>query len=183
MIKPATKDFDYEKYKGSVDLLEWFTVWYIKRAKQEKCLPLRTMQDNCFYKSPRNSRAGLNSVSGLTLYRQGDLQVQLFIFPPRSRVPPHVHPNMDSFEVYVGGEPFFDIDGYDSSEMHGKLGNFDDLRDKKSFYNKLFLKSFRVTENTVHHAEFGKKGGAFLSIQCWKNGTKPTSPADDWEER
>jgi len=175
------KEFNYGKYKDRKDLLEWFAVWYLKRAKREKCLPMRTIQDNCIYKPPHSSRAKDNSVSALTLYRQENLQVQLCIFPPYSEVPSHTHPNMDSFEVYIGGEPFFLIKGIDP-EHHEELRNFDNLKDKESFYNKLFLKSFRITEKTVHSATFGKKGGAFLSIQHWKNGTKPASPADDWEE-
>jgi len=175
------KEFDYEKHNGD-SLLEWFAVWYLKRAKREKCLPLRTIQDNCFYKAPQDSRTDTrDSVSGLTLYRQKDLQVQLFIFPPNAEVSPHIHPNMDSFEAYIGGEPFFQIDGIETQD-HEKLKNFDNLENKESFYNKLFLKSFRITEATSHHARFGEKGGAFLSIQHWKNGIKPTSPADDWEE-
>jgi len=175
------KEFNYDKYAGS-NLLEWFAVWYLKRAKRERCLPMRTIQDNCFHKAPQDSRTDTNdSVSGLTLYRQKDLQVQLFIFPPCSEVPPHVHPNMDSFEAYMGGEPLFQIDGI-KTDHHDKLENFDTLEDKDAFYNQLFLKSFRITEKTLHHARFGKKGGAFLSIQHWKNGVKPTSPADDWKE-
>ena len=68
-------------------------------------------------------------------------------------------------------------------EHHEDLENFDNLKNKESFYNKLFLRSFRITEETVHSANFGKKGGAFLSIQHWKNGVEPASPADDWENK
>ena len=182
MINAKEKEFNYRKYKDSEDLLEWFAIWYLKRAKQEKCLPMKTIQNNCIYKSPDSSRTKNSSASALTLYKQENLQVQLCIFPPHTEIPPHTHPNMDSFEVYIGGEPFFLIEGSEP-EHHEDLENFDNLKNKESFYNKLFLRSFRITEETVHSANFGKKGGAFLSIQHWKNGVEPASQADDWENK
>ena len=47
----SDKEFNYDKYKGD-NLLEWFAIWYIKRAKREKCLPMRTIQDNCLHTPP-----------------------------------------------------------------------------------------------------------------------------------
>jgi len=174
------KEFDYDKYNGS-NLLDWFAVWYVKRAKKEKCLPMRTIQDNCIYMPP-NSHAASSSVSGLTLYRQKDLQVQLYNLPPNSEIPLHVHPNMDSFEVYVGGDALFTVEGIDTEEHNRKIENFDHLEDKEEFYKEMFLRNFRVTETTSHGGRMGEKGGAWLSIQHWKNGVKPSSPIEDWED-
>ena len=177
----TNKDFDYEKHKACEDLLERFAVWYLKRAREEKCLPVKTIQDNCLYTEP-DSHANSNSLSGLTLYRNNNLQVQLFIFPPNSKVPMHVHPNMDSYEVYIGGDVFFDVDGVDQSKMHDMVRNYDDLEDRKSAHEWLLLRSVRITEESSHGGNAGEKGGAFLSVQCWKNDVKPTDPTKDWEE-
>ena len=173
------KEFDYKKYENRKDLLEWFAVWYIKRAKREKCLPMRTVQDNCLHTSP-NSYVSDNHTSGITLYRQENLQVQLFVLPPDSKVPFHTHPNMDSYEAYVGGDLFLYINGEQAGD-HDKLRDFDNLEDKDSFYNITFLKLFRVKPTFPHGGTTGDKGGAFLSIQHWKNGVEPSSPTKDWE--
>ena len=173
------KEFDYEKYKGE-NLLEWFAIWYIKRAKKERCLPMRTVQDNCLYTSP-SSHVSDNSTSGITLYRQKNLQVQLFILPPNSSVSSHTHPNMDSYEAYVGGDLFLTIDGQQAGD-HDKLKDFDNLKDKESFYADAFLKYFRVKPTTPHGGTTGGKGGAFLSIQHWKNDVEPSSPTKDWRD-
>ena len=175
----ADKEFNYDQYDGA-NLLEWFSIWYVKRAKEEKCLPTRTVQDNCLYLPP-SSHVNNNVVSGLTLYRQRDLQVQLFVLPPYSEIPMHTHPNMDSFEVYIGGDVFLFIDGEEAGD-HLKLGGFDYLENKEEFYNVLFLQPFRIKPESPHGGTIGRKGGAFLSIQHWKNKVEPSSPMDDWEE-
>ena len=41
---------------------------------------------------------------GTVLYRQGQYQVEMFTVEPNSEIVPHVHPNVDSFEVYIGGD-------------------------------------------------------------------------------
>ena len=175
----ADKEFNYDQYDGA-NLLEWFSIWYVKRAKEEKCLPTRTVQDNCLYLPP-SSHVNNNVVSGLTLYRQRDLQVQLFVLPPGSKIPMHTHPNMDSFEVYIGGDVFLFIDGKEAGD-HARLGEFDYLEDREEFYDLLFLQHFRITPTSPHGGTIGKKGGAFLSIQHWKNKVEPSSPMDDWGE-
>ena len=173
------KEFNYDKYEGD-NLLEWFAIWYIKRAKKEKCLPMRTIQDNCLHTSP-DSYVSNNNTSGITLYRQKDLQVQLFVIPPNSKVPFHTHPNMDAYEAYMGGDLFLYINGEQAGD-HDRLKNFDNLENKDSFYDITFLKHFRVKPEYPHGGTTGKKGGAFLSIQLWKNNIKPSSPVDDWKE-
>src|SRR5262245_56163477 len=43
------------------------------------------------------------SLYGVVLYRDGPFQVQLFIVAPGAEIPDHVHPNVDSYEVYFSG--------------------------------------------------------------------------------
>jgi len=151
--------FDYDKHDGD-NLLEWFSIWYIKRAKKEKCLPTRTIQDNCLHLPP-SSHANSNAVSGITLYRQRDLQVQLFVLPPDSEIPTHTHPNMDSFEVYIGGDVFLFIDGEEAGD-HAKLESFDYLEDKEEFYDLLFLQHFRVKPASPHGGGNREEGRGFF---------------------
>jgi hypothetical protein len=102
--------------------------------------------------------------SGVVLYRKPPYQVQLFIVHPNSEIVPHLHPNVDSFEVFVGG---------DISFMHN--GQWFDQ-------NKLGF-PIRVKPNDWHGGKFGKRGGAFLSVQKWLNDVPPTSVDEDWHDK
>jgi quercetin dioxygenase-like cupin family protein len=100
-------------------------------------------------------------IYGVVLYRQGPYQVQLFILPPNSVIEPHTHPNVDSFEVFIGGDIEF------------SLG--DETFDKNTIGD-----SIRVAPTAWHGGKFGPNGGCFLSIQKWLNGVAPTSVGHDW---
>ena len=100
---------------------------------------------------------------GVVLYRQDPYQVELFNVKPNSEIPPHVHPNVDSFEVFIGGDISFMCDGvwYDQDV----LGS-----------------SIRVLPSSIHGGKFGERGGCFLSVQKWINGVQPKFVGDDWDD-
>jgi quercetin dioxygenase-like cupin family protein len=100
------------------------------------------------------------NLSALVLYRTGAFQVQLFIVAPGTVVPEHCHPDVDSFEVYLGGDIAFTLDGEPCNEH-----------------------VIRVTPQTWHGARVGERGGAFLSVQHWLNGRTPSTVADSWRAR
>lgn len=110
--------------------------------------------------TPTNQNGNL---SGVVLYRDNEYQVQLFIVKPNSVIEPHIHPNVDSFEVYVSGDIRFMCDDiwYDEPKS-GQV--------------------IRVKPNSYHGGEFGERGGCFLSVQKWLNGVPPTSVGDDWHD-
>ena len=133
---------DYDDLAG---FLEW---WMNNR-------PINTPQENSI------TQAG--AIYGVVLYRQAPYQVQLFIMPPYSSIEDHIHPNVDSYEVYLGGDIDFRFDG----EMYTPeaLGTH-----------------IRVHPNCWHGGLFGPRGGSFLSVQKWLNGKEPTTVGDDWHD-
>ena len=111
--------------------------------------------------------------NGAVLYRDGPFQVQLFIIQPHTEIVAHVHPNMDSYEVYLGG----DIEFSHSGE---KVTDIDQLTSVNGVWSE-FGKVIRVRPNDVHGGKFGNKGGLFLSVQHWINGASPTSANIEWK--
>lgn len=96
--------------------------------------------------------------AGVTLYRNGPFQVQLFIAQPFASAPPHTHPNVDSEEVLVQGTGVVLVAGRPPTR-------------------NIFTP---VAPDDVHTAHAYEKGASFLSIQKWLNGVAPTSVERDW---
>lgn len=130
-----------------MDTLEEFKNWWLTHR------PMNTPKDNVVNKN--------GNLQGVVLYRHNQYQVQLFIVAPNSFIEPHIHPNVDSFEVYMGGEIDFVCD--DKWYTQSELGN-----------------SIRVKPNSYHGGKFGPSGGCFLSVQQWLNDVPPTSVGNDW---
>lgn len=110
---------------------------------------------------------GLNFVKdthGVTLFRQYPFQVELFIVKPYSEIVPHVHPDVDSYEVWVSGD-------------------IDFMRKNKWYYHPHKNPKIRVKHNNIHGAKTNKIGGSFLSIQKWLNGVQPKFIGDNWLDR
>lgn len=115
--------------------------------------------------TPDETPTNFNGVlSGTVLFRQAPYQVQLFIVQPNSVIEPHIHPNVDSFEVFVGGDIKFLCDDvwYEQSLLGDKI---------------------RVKPTNWHGGKFGARGGCFLSVQKWLNGVTPTSVGYDWYDK
>ena len=113
---------------------------------------------------PDNALSHVAETHGVVLYRQTPYQVELFNVKPNSEIPEHIHPNVDSFEVYLGGDINFMCNG----EYHNQntIGG-----------------CIRVHPNSTHGGHFGKRGGCFLSIQKWLNGVEPKFVGDDWSDQ
>jgi len=101
---------------------------------------------------------------GVVLYRQPPYQVELFIVQPNSEIVPHVHPNVDSFEVYMSGDINFSCDGqwFNQNQLGAQI---------------------RVRPSSWHGGKFGKRGGCFLSVQKWLNDVTPTFVGNDWRDK
>jgi hypothetical protein len=120
-------------------------------------------------KPPLNAPLNFDGVlHGVVLFRDTPWQVQLFTVPPNAEIPDHVHPNVDSFEVYLAGEIAFRHRGITVTprEMWGDPS--------------LFGKTIRVRPDDPHGGSFGPAGGAFLSVQHWLHGVEPSSVGNDW---
>lgn len=131
------------------DDLEQFRDWWLTHR------PINTFEGSkpCYHAS----------IAGTVLYRQYPYQVQLFITPPNTVIEEHVHPNVDSFEVYINGDIMFTCNGYVFDKP--KIGE-----------------SIRVKTHYWHGGKTGPMGATFLSIQKWLNGTQPSSVANDWHD-
>ena len=109
----------------------------------------------------QNALSHVAETHGVVLYRQGEYQVELFNVKPNSEIPAHIHPNVDSYEVFVGGDINFMCD--------------------EVWYKQEQIGAYiRVKPNSWHGGLFGERGGCFLSIQKWLNGVKPKFVGDDW---
>lgn len=118
-----------------------------------------------------------NGISGIVLYREGQFQVQLFIFQPNITITNHRHPNVDSYEHYLSGEVFF----YKNGKELLPREDFYALSDGTAapLLNKDKPCNTRVSPKDWHGADIGSRGGSFLSVQKWLDG-KPSLVERDW---
>lgn len=133
---------------AQTDVLEEFLHWWLQN--RVICPPLD------------NSLTHVKDTYGVVLYRQGPFQVELFNVKPNSEIVPHVHPNVDSFEVFLSGDIHFMCNG------------------EWSYEQKLGESITRVKPDSWHGGLFGPRGGCFLSVQHWLNGVPPTFVGNDW---
>lgn len=117
----------------------------------------------------------VQDVLSITFMRAPPFQVQIFVVPPGYIIPEHTHPNVDSFEVYLGGQIRFSLDGKwvvspEDLETEGPHGT-----------PKLRGKVIRVPPGVKHGGVFGPAGGVFASVQHWLNGVAPHCVGSDYD--
>tara|TARA_R100001082_G_scaffold74509_1_gene43026 strand:+ start:367 stop:909 length:543 start_codon:yes stop_codon:yes gene_type:complete len=120
----------------------------------------------------------LHFVEGLTslcIYRHGQFQVELVTVTPNTYIPPHTHPNVDSYEVALRGVEFY-LDGKTILPMW-----FANQPDKNSNLSAAHHKKVRVLPSNEHSAKAGAEGGCFLSVQHWLNDVEPSAVGMDWK--
>lgn len=146
------------------DALANFAKWYLSDLPN---LPARPPMDGAV--------AVVEGVSGVVLWRDGTFQVQMFVCAPNTNVPTHTHPDVDSYEAHLTGGIDFYIDGKLTipQKAASKAG--------KNGASRCYGWTARVRPYTPHSAKVGENGGAFLSIQHWLNGIKPTSVGENWD--
>ena len=115
----------------------------------------------------------IDGVVAITLYRKAPYQVQMFICPPNQIIPEHTHPNVDSFEVYVGGDVRFSLDGKWQSTADERKPNGEGMAGIRA-------QTIRVKPESVHGGVMGPQGGVFVSVQKWINGVDPSCVAADY---
>ena len=117
----------------------------------------------------------IQDVTAVLLYRRDQFQVQMFAVPEGTIIPEHTHPNVDSIEVYVGGNIHFSHSGkyiYPKDRLFANDGPLG-LASRRGT-------TIRVRPNDVHGGVFGEGGGVFLSVQHWLNGVRPHCVAADY---
>lgn len=140
--------------------LQEFMDWYMQHS-------------NVLPQSPYDGLTFVGNGPALVLFRDGPFQVQLFLCVPNTLIPKHSHPHVESFEVNVSG----DVDFYVNNSPTHPEGAGSMERDGLP---RVWGYGVYVGAGVTHHAVIGPKGGAFLSIQKWLQGT-PTSVDEDWD--
>ena len=124
------------------DTLEDFRDWWLRTRKFRPPVdPLRTYPN----------------ATTVVLYRRGQYQVQMVNIAPNTTIREHDHPNIDSYEVTIGGCGDICI--------WGKTANTLD---------KTLPRIVSLPSGCPHGGRTGPEGGTFLSIQKWRNGVAPT---------
>ncbi|MEZ0259404.1 MAG: hypothetical protein ACAH80_00245 [Alphaproteobacteria bacterium] len=146
-----------------LDELQTFAREYLKNAGPLGAVPFHGAVDR------------VENVTSLLMYRKGQFQVQMFIVPEGTIIPEHVHPNVDSIEIYVGGNYRLSHSGKFTSPESDICEDGGPLK-----MAKLRGYAIRVKPHHLHGGVFGKGGGVFLSIQHWLNGVEPHCVARDY---
>lgn len=119
---------------------------------------------------------------GITLFRSFPFQVQLFLFRPHTVIENHVHPDVDSYEVYVNGNLKLTKENEEittSQTMFARPDGASQCNGGMFYIPRKVLHGgeIRPLLATSGHAT----GGSFLSIQFWHK--KPmTSIHHNWRD-
>jgi hypothetical protein len=144
------------------DPLDAFATWFFNSSNTLGEIP---MHETVRY---------IEGVTSVLWYRSGQFQVQQFIMPPNHVVPEHVHPNVDSYEVYGGGHLKLTKNGkWVLDEKTIEDINERGINKAAGFY-------LRVRPDEWHGGCTGPDGAVFWSVQHWLNGVKPHCVACDY---
>lgn len=123
----------------------------------------------------------VEDVTTVLLYRSKEFQVQMVCVPANYIIPEHIHPNIDSYEVGVGGGMCFSRNGHwitnETIDYHGKPVK---AYKGPGALNKKRGSCIRVRPTDVHGGMFGPEGAVFFSIQKWLNGVSPHCVGSDY---
>jgi hypothetical protein len=144
------------------DKLENFLRWFLKNCPPIGVVPLM------------KPHYDISGIMGVTWYRKKQFQVQMFIVPPNFIVPEHCHPNVDSFEIDVGGQIRFSHNGVYVTPINT-------LEATKRGTSKNRGSVLRVKPNDLHGGMAGPEGGIFMSVQHWLNGVEPHCVSRDYD--
>ena len=117
----------------------------------------------------------VENLTSTCIYRHEQFQVEFVTVRPNTYIPPHTHPNVDSYEVALRGIEFYS-DGKTVLPMW-----FANQKDPNSNLSIAHYNVVRVLPSSEHSAKAGPEGGCFLSVQHWLNGVEPTAVGMDWK--
>lgn len=111
-----------------------------------------------------------SQVSSVILYRDGRYQAELFMSTQSGVFPEHAHPNVSSIEVMIAGRIEFKVRGRS-------------MFPPAVFSNNLPTQGMMVGvgAGVPHGAIVHEGGGAFISLQRWRDGVPITSVGVDWD--
>lgn len=151
-----------------MDELDQFLAWFLAQGPSLGKVPLMSSVANLGSVSE-----GGHVMSGVW-YRKEQFQVELFMIAGPMIIPEHTHPNVDSYEVLIGGQIRFSHSGkWLMPETYCTDINYDGT----SVYRG---QKVRVNHNASHGGVVGPGGAMFFSVQRWLNGVEPHNIALDW---
>tara|TARA_B100001559_G_scaffold146613_1_gene122911 strand:- start:1263 stop:1892 length:630 start_codon:yes stop_codon:yes gene_type:complete len=105
------------------------------------------------------------------MYKEGQYQVECLNWPAHAIIPEHVHPDIDSYEVYIRGKISFSHDGYwiDNHPEQEKI-----CKMRHDFF------TLKVYHDDIHGAFMGDDRSIFMSVQHWQNGVKPSTVGENY---
>jgi hypothetical protein len=145
------------------DPLEKFLKQCLQKGSPIGCVPLH------------GAMRHIDGVTAVLWYREAPFQIQLFIVLPNQIIPEHTHPNVDSYEVYAGGQIKFSHSG------KFLFGDADLDEPSESGLPKQRGGIIRVRPSDLHGGTFGPSGGVFFSVQHWLNGVEPHCVSADYD--
>lgn len=148
-----------------IQTLDAFAQWFLDRAPRFGVIPTY------------GAVTYIEDVTAILWFRARQFQVQMFVVPPNYTIPAHTHPNVDSYELYLGGDIAFTINGAfaESAAEAQAVGDFGEASQRGSL--------IRVRPDDPHGGRFGPNGGVFMSLQHWLNGVAPHCVAADYTGR
>ncbi len=150
------------------ETLRSFAKWYL-RDWETGMMPV--MIPPAFDRVARlGGRFSSRRSSGCVLFRDGRFQVEMIVFSAGYKIPNHSHPNVDSYDVHLCGNGETYVDGRRMDPVSS---------DKKRGRHPLVW-ALRLGAG-VPHWGMVTEDTAYLSIQGWRNGIKPSFIVDDWD--
>ena len=142
------------------DNVKQFAKWWMQNR------PIRPPFKDCLFTT--------DLVQSLTLFREGNFQVELYLMKPDSQSPWHTHEGVDSVFVYLGGNLEFGNEDkvFNDTSEHQKEGDLGT--------HFLFGRAAEALNGGLHAVRTRDNGGAFLSFEHWKNGN-PDSVVINWQ--
>ena len=122
------------------------------------------MNNMCPLKVPMSAARMLEGSTEVVLYREGQLQIELITLKRGRHIPRHCHPNIDTYEIIIGG-------GDDASAIVGNRSHHKGHKDR-----------IVLIEAGVYHEAWVDNNAdtALLSVQYWHNNIPPSFITDDW---
>ena len=134
--------------------LKAFANWYLRQSGQ---LPLKAPGENAIRK--------VSFMTEVVIYRDPPFQVEFVTLIPGQYIPPHHHPNVDSYDISLTGNGEAVVSGRVWTKQIQAQPRVD-LR-------------IPVLAGAIHYG-FTFNGAAFISIQKWKNGVPLSFLSEDW---
>jgi hypothetical protein len=142
-----------------IDTLEDFLNWFRAQGPSIGMIPAHAAVHR------------VENVMAVRWVQYDDFQIQMFACPPNTIIPEHTHPNVDSFEVYAGGQIQFSHGGKWVAEPGERDMGLASLRGEV----------IRVRPDDIHGGVIGPEGGVFFSVQHWLNGEAPHCVSADYD--